>query len=188
VHVDPAPGLPTLRAGGHIVVIGVDGGASGRHALDAARQAGDSGLLGVDALLLGVHVQAPPPAWWACPFIGPAAAPAITFDPAWRDELELDAFCDTATALGGGLLPWRFAVDFGDVAATLARYRLARATRLLVVGQRLTVPARPHRWWHRCPARRLAAASGAQLAPVYVVPWAASAVDAATVPPDPPGA
>jgi hypothetical protein len=81
-------------------------------------------------------------------------------------------------------LPWRFTVDFGDVAASLTRYRVAKATRLLVVGQRLTLQARPHRWWHRCPARRLAAASGSDLAPVYVVPWAASDVDGAPTPPD----
>jgi hypothetical protein len=167
------PGLPPIGRRGCLVVVGVDGTASGQHALQAARLAGDAGLLGLDAQLLAVHVQAPSPAWWASPAAG-ATLPTVALEPAWRDALELAAFTAAVTMLGGGLLPWRFTVEFGDAGAVLARYRAEGETRLVVVGRRVgRVPA-PRRWWHRCPARRLAAAAGADLAPVYVVAWTAS--------------
>lgn len=154
------------------MVIGVDGTESGRHALEATRSAADAGLFGADAILVAVHVQSPSPAWWACPITGPVPPPTVALEPRWRNELELDAFCDTASALGGGALPWVFTVDFGDVAGTLARHGQDPDTRLLVVGQRLGLGRRTRRWWHRCPARALTTSGGRSLPPVYVVSWA----------------
>lgn len=136
--VSTGPGRPRP-----VVLADVDGSRSGRVALEvAARRAA---ALGAD--LVGVHV---PP---ALPLLWSFSPELIARAPAWRADLEADAFFDTAAAAGRVGVAWSFTVARGPVAAALARQARSRGAALVVVAA-----GTRHRRPHRCPALRLAAA------------------------------
>ena len=125
-----------------VVLVGVDGTESGRAALAlAAAQAA-----AMKAQLIGLHV--PPP----LPLLGGVSADMVARLPAWREEVEADAFFDTAAAADGAGVPWTFQVESGSVPTVLRRQATSLVASLVVVA----TGAR-HRGPHRCPARRLAA-------------------------------
>jgi nucleotide-binding universal stress UspA family protein len=124
-----------------VVLAGVDGTLSGQAALRvaAARAAA------LDAELLGVHVPPVLPWLWSPELI------ALT--PQLRADVEADAFFDTAAAAEQAGVRWSFVVESGDVASVLRQQAVEVRAAMVVVGARAR-----HRLFHRCPARRLAAA------------------------------
>lgn len=140
LELAPMP-LPRRPRPGMVVLAGVDGTLSGQAALRvaAARAAA------LDAELLGVHVPPVLPWLWS--------PELIVLTPQLRADVEADAFFDTAAAADQAGVKWSFVVKSGDVASVLRQQAVEVRAAMVVVGARAR-----HRGFHRCPARRLAAA------------------------------
>jgi nucleotide-binding universal stress UspA family protein len=126
-----------------VVLAGVDGTRSGRLALRVAAERAAS--LGAD--LVGVHVSPALP--WVCS--ATASPELLALAPQLRQDLEADAFFDTATAAEHAGVNWSFVLAEGDVAKILRREAKDRDAAMVVVAAHAE-----HRGLHRCPARRLA--------------------------------
>ncbi|GAA4604251.1 hypothetical protein GCM10023195_14420 [Actinoallomurus liliacearum] len=131
--------------GGETVLVGVDGGDSGRAALRAAAaHAAEGGVR-----LRAVHVR-PGPLPGEC-FGWPAMD---LYDTSWRDALELDAWLCCTLLLGGRSLEWEFVVTEGRPAEALRERALLDTACAVYVGARVR-----SRWaarLHRCTAMDLA--------------------------------
>jgi nucleotide-binding universal stress UspA family protein len=138
----PGP-LPLERLGAtpRVVLAGVDGTRSGRLALRVAAE--HAACLGAE--LVGVHVLPEPPWLWTM-------APELLAQASqWRQDVEAEAFFDTAAAAALVGVEWSFALGDGDVASILGQEAKDRTAFLVVVAVHAE-----HRGLHRCPARRLA--------------------------------
>jgi len=133
---------PTAPRSRNVVLVGVDGTRSGRLALRvAAERAAGSG-----ADLIGVHVSPALPWVWSAT----ASPELLALAPQLRQDLEADAFFDTAAAAERAGVGWSFVLAEGDVAKVLRREANDRDAAIVVVAARAG-----HRGLHRCPARRL---------------------------------
>ena len=147
----PRPLARALAGPRPLVLAGVDGTRSGRLALLVAAEH----AAGLGAELVGVHVSP------ALPWLWSASAELLALAPEWRQDVEADAFFDTAAAAEHMGVPWSFVVAEGDVATILRREARERGAALVVVASHAE-----HRGLHRCPARHLAETCGC---PVIVV-------------------
>jgi nucleotide-binding universal stress UspA family protein len=130
-----------------LFIVGVDGTDSGLAALRAA--AGRAAE--ADARLLCVHVRALPGMWEMTAFIAPGA---VAISRECRDRREVDAWLQCVQTLDPTGRPWRFTVVSGRPDRSLAKVAAAEHGDALFVGQ---LPRGAwSRWFHRCPARRLA--------------------------------
>jgi nucleotide-binding universal stress UspA family protein len=145
--------LPFHRPAGTpaVVLAGVDGTRSGRLALRVAAE--HAACLGAE--LVGVHVLPEPPWLWSM------APELFAQAPQWRQDVEAEAFFDTAAAAELVGVEWSFALGDGDVASILRQEAKDRTAVLVVVAAHAE-----HRGLHRCPARRLAETCES---PVFVV-------------------
>ncbi|GAA0360444.1 universal stress protein [Actinoallomurus spadix] len=131
--------------GGETVLVGVDGGDSGRAALRAA-----AAYAARDRVRLrAVHVRPGPlPGEWL-------GWPSMElYDTAWRDALELDAWLCCTLLLGGQGLDWEFVATEGRPADALRERVRLDAACAVYVGARVR-----SRWaarLHRCTAVDLA--------------------------------
>ena len=130
-----------------LFIVGVDGTDSGLAALrEAADQAAEA-----DARILCVHVRSLPGMCEMTAFLAPGA---VAISRECRDSREIDAWLQCVQTLDPTGLPWRFKVVSGRPDRCLAQVARAEHGDALFVGQ---LPrASWSRWFHRCPARRLA--------------------------------
>lgn len=140
----------------HLFVVGVDGTESGLGALQQAAEYAD----GADARILCVHVRRLPSMCEMVAFLAPGAA-AISRE--CRDIMEMRAWLQCVQILDPTGRPWDFKVVSGRPERCLAQIAQAEHGDALFVGQ---LPRRSwSRWFHRCPARKLAAQS--RVVPVH---------------------
>jgi nucleotide-binding universal stress UspA family protein len=131
-----------------VFVVGVDGSDSGRAALaEAARNAAL-----VNAHIVAVHVRAQPSIGELAALVAPGAA-LISRD--CRDLLEMQAWLDCVQVLDPAQASWEFNVISGRPDKRLSEVVIARHGDALFVGQSHRT-SWWSRWFHRCPARRLA--------------------------------
>ncbi|GAA4624380.1 hypothetical protein GCM10023196_024280 [Actinoallomurus vinaceus] len=131
-----------------LFVVGVDGSDSGRAALcQAADEAARA-----DADILCVHVRPQPSLGELTALVAPGAA-LISRD--CRDLMEMQAWLDSVQILDPTGRAWEFAVVSGRPEKRLREMTIARHGDALFVGQSVR-SGRWSRWFHRCPARRLA--------------------------------
>jgi nucleotide-binding universal stress UspA family protein len=139
-----------------LFIVGVDGSDSGPTALrHAARQAADA-----HARILCVHVRSLPGMCEMAACLVPGAA-VISRD--CRDIIEMQAWLHCVQTLDPPALTWDFMVVSGHPDRRLERIALAEHGDALFVGQRPRAPW--SRWFHRCPARKLARS---RVCPVHV--------------------
>lgn len=140
------PAVETSRS----FVVGVDGSASGRHALDVA--AADAAQAGAD--LVAVHVRTRHTVAESLLRASSYLAVALAEGEDWRDELERDARSDCTAILGPTSLRWRCVVLDGDLVTELHRLAVGAHAARIYVG------ARTRGTWrtslHHCPALTLA--------------------------------
>lgn len=131
-----------------LFVVGVDGSGSGRAALaEAARDAAP-----VHAHIVAVHVRAQPGVGELAALVAPGAA-LISRD--CRDLMEMQAWLDCVQILDPAGASWEFHVVSGRPDKRLSEVAIARRGDTLFVGQTHRT-SWWSRWFHRCPARRLA--------------------------------
>jgi nucleotide-binding universal stress UspA family protein len=130
-----------------LFIVGVDGTESGLAALrEAAAQASEAG-----ARILCVHVRSLPGMCEMTAFLTPGA---VAISRECRDSREMEAWLQCVQTLDPTGRPWRFKVVTGRPHRCLAQVAEAEGGDALFVGQ---LPRSPWaRWFHRCPARRLA--------------------------------
>jgi nucleotide-binding universal stress UspA family protein len=130
-----------------LFIVGVDGTESGLAALrEAAGQATEAG-----ARILCVHVRSLPGLCEMTAFMAPGA---VAISRECRDSREMDAWLQCVQTLDPTGRPWRFRVVTGRPDRCLAQVVRAERGDALFVGQQPRSPWA--RWFHRCPARRLA--------------------------------
>jgi nucleotide-binding universal stress UspA family protein len=140
-----------------LFIVGVDGSDSG---LTALQQAAEDAVRD-DARILCVHVRTRPGMWelLAC------AAGAIAISRDCRDAMEMQAWLHCVQTLDPTARPWDFTVVSGRPDRCLAQIAVAEHGDTLFVGQ---LPRTAwSRWFHRCPARRLARE---HVCPIHVSP------------------
>jgi nucleotide-binding universal stress UspA family protein len=131
-----------------LFVVGVDGSDSGRAALyQAADEACEA-----DARILWVHVRCQPTLGEMAALVAPGAA-LISRD--CRDLMEMQAWLDCVQILDPLPCAWEFEVVRGRPDRLLREVTMSRHGDALFVGQ-LHRTGRWARFFHRCPARRLA--------------------------------
>lgn len=136
-----------VRRSQRLFVVGVDGTDSGLRALQRAAEYAD----GADARILCVHVRPQLSLWETVAYLAPGA-PATSRD--CRDLMEIRAWLQCVQVLDAVGRPWGFTVVSGRPERRLAEIALAEHGDALFVGQ---LPRSPwSRWFHRCPASRLA--------------------------------
>jgi nucleotide-binding universal stress UspA family protein len=132
---------------GPLFIVGVDGSKSGRVALwHAARDA-----VPMNARLLCVHVRPQPSTGELLACFAPGA---VVISRECRDSMEMQAWLDCVQTLDPLGRPWDFKVVTGRPDRCLSEIAIAEHGDALFVGR---LPRRSwSRWFHRCPARRLA--------------------------------
>jgi nucleotide-binding universal stress UspA family protein len=128
---------------GRVVVAGMDGTDSGRAALRAAAR----GAVAAGARLIVLHVRPGP-----LP-MEHLALEAQSLGGQWRDELELEAWAQSAVVLGEFDVDWEFVVRDGDPVRAIGSVARSRSARAVYAGARIRTG------WsarlHRCPATGL---------------------------------
>lgn len=144
----PQPRTPR-RPAGHgdgVVVVGVDGGPSGRAALDVA--AADAAEAGADVVAVHVRRRMTTGECFAM-----TAGMLCAYAGEWRDDVELQAWLDCVQHLETLGVTWRFQAVSGDPvrALRLAADGIGAGAVYAGIRERGTLAAH----LHRCPARDL---------------------------------
>lgn len=157
-ELEPDSSHNIVRGPRQLFIVGVDGTDSGLGALQQAAEYAD----GADARILCVHVRPQLSTWELVAYLAPGAAATSR---ECRDIMEMRAWLQCVQVLDAAGRSWGFKVVSGRPERCLAQIALAEHGDALFVGQ---LPRSPwSRWFHRCPARKLARSS---VCPVHR-PW-----------------
>jgi nucleotide-binding universal stress UspA family protein len=144
----PQPRTPrrTTDHGDGSVVVGVDGGPSGRAALDVA--ADDVADTGADVVAVHVRRRMTTGECFAM-----TAGMLCAYAGEWRDDVELQAWLDCVQHLETKGVRWRFQAVTGDPVRALRVAADSLGAGAVYAGIRDRGPLAAH--LHRCPARDL---------------------------------
>lgn len=148
----PQPRTPRHETGhgDGTVVVGVDGGPSGRAALDVA--ASDASDTGADVVAVHVRRRMTTGECFAL-----TAGMLCAYAGEWRDDVELQAWLDCVQHLEAHGVRWQFQAVTGDPVRALCQAADGVGATAVYAGIRERGPLAAH--LHRCPARDLQQAS-----------------------------